>query len=58
MNDLVLLTEGMVGSQISFVCRSAAMMAISERINSFGNPPAKLVITARQFNDAIKSLEK
>jgi transitional endoplasmic reticulum ATPase len=58
MNDLVLLTEGMVGSQISFVCRSAAMMAISERINSSGNPPAKLVISARHFNDAIKSLEK
>ena len=58
MNDLVLLTEGLVGSQISFVCRSAAMMAISERINSSGNPPAKLVISARHFNDAIKSLEK
>ena len=58
INDLVLLTDGMVGSQISFVCRSAAMMAISERINNSGNPPAKLIITARHFHDAIKSLEK
>ena len=58
INDLVLLTDGMVGSQISFICRSAAMMAISERINSSGNPPAKLIISARHFHDAIKSLEK
>ena len=58
MNDLVLLTDGMVGSQISFVCRSAAMMAISERINRSGNPPAKLIISARNFHDAIKSMEK
>jgi len=58
INDLVLLTEGMVGSQISFICRSAAMMAISERINSPGNPPAKLIISARNFHDAIKSLAK
>ncbi len=58
INDLVLLTDGMVGSQISFICRSAAMMAISERINSSGNPPAKLIISARNFHDAIKSLAK
>ncbi len=58
MNDLVLLTDGMVGSQISFICRSAAMMAISECINSLGNPSVKLIISARHFRDAIKSLEK
>ena len=58
INDLVLLTDGMVGSQISFVCRSAAMMAISERINNSGNSPAKLIINARHFHDAIKSVKK
>jgi len=58
INDLVLLTDGMVGSQITFICRSAAMMAISERINNSENPPAKLIISARHFHDAIKSLEK
>jgi transitional endoplasmic reticulum ATPase len=58
MTDLVLLTDGMVGSQISYICRSAAMMAISELINNAGNPRAKLVINARHFHDAIKSLEK
>ena len=58
MNDLVLLTDGMVGSQISFICRTAAMMAISECINSSGNLSTKLIISARHFHDAIKSLEK
>ena len=58
INDLVLLTDGMVGAQISFVCRSAAMMAIGERISNSGNPPAKLIICAHHFHDAIKSLEK
>ena len=32
--ELVGLTEGMVASQISFVCRSAAMLAISELIQA------------------------
>jgi len=58
MNDLVLLTDGMVGSQISFICRTAAMMAISECINSSGNLSTKLIISARHFHDAIKNLEK
>jgi transitional endoplasmic reticulum ATPase len=58
INDLVSLTDGMVGSQISFLCRSAAMMAIGECINNPGNPTSKLSISTRHFHDAIKSLEK
>ena len=58
LNDLVLLTEGMTGSQIAFVCRGAAMMAIGEHITDHGNPPVKFIICARHFHDAIKRLKK
>jgi transitional endoplasmic reticulum ATPase len=59
LNELVSLTNGMVGSQISFVCRSAAMMAITECINnSEKHPSAGLIISAHHFHDAVKGLEK
>ena len=58
LNELVSLTDGMVGSQIAFLCRSAAMIAIGELINACGNPSSNLVISARHFHEAIKCLEK
>jgi len=33
LTELAKSTEGMVGSQIAFICRSATIMAISELIN-------------------------
>jgi transitional endoplasmic reticulum ATPase len=57
--ELAKLTEGMVGSQIAFICRSAAMMAITELINSSEKkPPTDLLIGARHFKEAIKRVQK
>ena len=57
--DLARVTEGMVGSQIAFICRSATMMAIAELINS----PQKKVstelrVSARHFKEAILRMKK
>ena len=52
-------TEGMVGSQIAFICRSATIMAISELINCRQKvSPSELLITARHFNEAVKTVRK
>ncbi len=53
--ELARMTEGMVGSQIAFICRSATMMAIAELINSPQNKPStELFISARHFKEAIE----
>ena len=40
LTELADSTEGMVGSQIAFICRSATMMAISELIKSAQKKPS------------------
>ncbi|HSB04296.1 MAG TPA: AAA family ATPase [Thermodesulfobacteriota bacterium] len=57
--ELAGLTEGMVGSQIASICRSATMKAISEFIHAPGiRPCSELIIRANHFKDAIKSIKK
>jgi transitional endoplasmic reticulum ATPase len=57
--ELAKSTEGMVGSQIAFICRNAAMIAIAELINSPEKGPATaLLIGARHFKEAIKRVQK
>ena len=52
-------TEGMVGSQIAVICRSATMMAIAELIHGAERKPSsELQIRAFHFREAIKSLQK
>jgi transitional endoplasmic reticulum ATPase len=59
MMELAKSTEGMVGSQIAFVCKNAAMMAITELIESpEKRTPAGLVIAARHFREAVKAAHK
>jgi transitional endoplasmic reticulum ATPase len=57
--ELARMTEGMVGSQIAFICRSATMMAIAELINSPQKKPSMdLLINARHFKEAIERTRK
>ena len=59
MMELAKSTEGMVGSQIAFICNNAAMMAISELIDSpEEKPPKELLIAARHFIEAANTLQK
>ncbi len=59
LTELARLTEGMVGSQIASICRSATMMAISESIHaSREKPPPELLIVGRHFKEAIESMQK
>ena len=59
LRELAELTEGMVGSQVAFLCRNAAMLAITELINGKEKAqPAALRITARHFKAAIGTLQK
>jgi SpoVK/Ycf46/Vps4 family AAA+-type ATPase len=52
-------TEGMVGSQIALICRSATMMAIAESINGLEKRPStKLAIGATHFKEAIRSVQE
>jgi transitional endoplasmic reticulum ATPase len=52
-------TEGMVGSQIAEICRSATMRAISELIQvPEKGPSMKLVILPEHFESAIQSIRK
>lgn len=58
--ELAKSAEGMVGSDIAFICKNAAIMAISELIDS---PPEKkasanLLIAGRHFREAIRTLQK
>jgi transitional endoplasmic reticulum ATPase len=57
--ELARMTEGMVGSQIAFICRSATMMAIAELINSpQKKSSAELLISVRHFREAIENARK
>ena len=57
--ELARLTEGMAGSQIASICRSATMMAISEFIQASGEKTIpELLIDARHFKEAIESVQK
>jgi transitional endoplasmic reticulum ATPase len=59
LQELARMTEGMVGSQIAFICRSAAMMAIAELIKSPQKKAStELVISARHFREAIARARK
>ncbi len=57
--ELVGLTDGMVASQIAFVCRSAAMLAISELIQTPEKGRSETVsLNAAHFRDAIRILRE
>jgi transitional endoplasmic reticulum ATPase len=57
--ELAKSTDGMVGSQIAFICKSATMIAISEVIDSSGEkPPTELSVGARHFRKAIEAIQK
>ena len=63
-NDIDLMklaksTEGMVGSQIAFICRSATMVAIAELIHTpEKRPSTHLFIGIKHFQEAIKMVQK
>jgi transitional endoplasmic reticulum ATPase len=59
LRELARLTEGMVGSQIASLCRSAAMMAIAEAIRRpEEKSSAKLRIGWVHFEAAIKQVQE
>ena len=58
LEELAQLTEGMVGSQIASICRSAAMMAIAETIQRpEKKSSAKLLIVSAYFKAAIGQVQ-
>ena len=58
LKELTRLTEGMVGSQIASICRSAAMMAIMETIRRPEKKSlAKLLIGSAHFKAAIGQVQ-
>jgi transitional endoplasmic reticulum ATPase len=59
LRELAQLTEGMVGSQIASVCRSAAMIAIAEAIHGTEKKsPVKLTIGSTHFKSAIRQVKE
>jgi transitional endoplasmic reticulum ATPase len=59
LGELAKLTAGLVGSQIAFICRSAALMAIAEVIHSPERTlSTALLIGARHFQEAIRRAQK
>jgi transitional endoplasmic reticulum ATPase len=57
--ELARTAEGMTGSQIASICRSAAMIAISEIIHASEKAPAaNLLIHGVHFKEAIRRLQK
>jgi len=59
LTQLAKSTEGMVGSQIAWICRSATMKAIAESIHAAEKRlPNKLFIGAQHFEEAIKELRE
>jgi len=57
--ELVYETEGMVGSQIAFICNRATMMAIAELIHvGGGNSSKKLSITRAHFKTTIEKMRE
>ena len=56
---LARMTEGMAGSQIASVCRSATMMAIAETIHGRGKRSSKMLwVAARHFQAAIRQMQE
>jgi len=59
LTKLAKSTEGMVGSQIAFICRSATMMAIASLIQTLEERPStQLSIGNKHFQEAIKMVQK
>ena len=59
LRELARLTEGMVGSQIASICRSAAMIAIAEAIRGTEKKvPLKLLIGSAHFKSAIGQVKQ
>ena len=59
LTKLAKSTEGMVGSQIAFICRSATMVAIAELIHtSEKRPSTHLFLGIKHFQEAIKMVQK
>ena len=58
LTELVRLTEGMVASQIAFVCRTAAMLAIAELIHAPEKGRSeKFSMNAAHFQEAIRTVQ-
>lgn len=59
LTELAKWTEGMVGSQIAFVCKNATMIAISEVIDSSVKKPSiDLSVAARHFRESIRAIQR
>jgi transitional endoplasmic reticulum ATPase len=59
LTELVYETEGMVGSQIAFICRRATMTAITELIHTpSGNGKKNLVVTRANFKTTIEKMRE
>jgi transitional endoplasmic reticulum ATPase len=56
--DLVRLTEGMVASEIAFVCRTAAMLAISELVQKGERRQETFSMNAGHFQDAVRAVRE
>jgi len=56
--ELAKTTEGMVGSQIASICRSAALMAVKEMIQLPEKKRfARLLIRSTHFKEAIRNIQ-
>jgi SpoVK/Ycf46/Vps4 family AAA+-type ATPase len=59
LEELAGLAKDMVGSQIASICRSAAMMAITESIHVRNKrSSANFAISARHFKKAIENVRQ
>ena len=58
LSELAASTQGLAGSHISFICRSAAMLAITERIKGAIKDPRMLSIEMRHFTEAIRRVKE
>jgi transitional endoplasmic reticulum ATPase len=59
LSELVRLTEGMVASQIAFVCRTAALHAIAELIHAPEKSRSeKFSMNAAHFQEAIRTIQE
>lgn len=58
LDGLVAATEGLVGADIEFICKSAAMAAIRGFIQDGGTEAEKLSISMAHFDHAIKVRQK
>jgi transitional endoplasmic reticulum ATPase len=57
LNELAKATEGMVGSQLASICRSAALMAVKEMIHlPDKKSSSRLLIRSTHFKEAIRGI--